>query len=861
MPSLVPEYEYDVFISYRQNDNRSGWVTQFVNHLRSELSATIKDQVNIYFDENPHDGLLDTHHVDKSLEGKLKCILFIPVLSRTYCDPKCFAWNHEFLAFNKLIDQDAIGPHVKLPNGNVTARVLPVQIHDLDTRDQRLYESSTKGALRSIDFTFRSQGVNRPLLPDDPRTENSNRFVYRDQINKLANAISEIILSLILEPESAPVSVNEKPKHNPAQTTQGLKPARWFFEELRRRNVPRAGIVYVVFVLLLQQILTRVIPGYESLAPVLGLFVAVGFMMALVLAWLFELGPDGWIRTTSPASASNPYKPSQKKPFTSSWVIIGLVTLLAIQYYYYQNQYLDHQAQANNDKSIAVLPFENRSDNKNDSYLSDGFTDDIINRLYLLGELRVISRASSQTYKGSSKSIKTIADELKVSTILTGSVQRVGDILKITVQLQNGTSDELIWGDIFQRTSTDLLSVQAEIARQVANVLKIKLDELVQARLNKKPTENSTAYEYFLKGRSLFNYNNPDSTDQAIAQYKMAIALDPNYALAYSGLGDAYGQLHARFARGVQWIDSGIVAGSKAVKLDSTSSDAYKALALAYNYARQYDTAFALLKKAVEKNPYNAQAISNLGTSYFFKLEYGEALRLHKRAAGLNPRNATPFQLVGWIYRLLGDLPEAESWLTTSINIDGRFWDTYRELAFAYCSEGKNSEALKLIPKMFESVNRDTRPLENAARIAHFAGDTQLAKSLFQESIKKNVSYQSDPNTLSAIGLGQIFLEEGNKVEAEIYLTHALELNLNEIKKGSPDDDPPFNVAAIYAIQGKRAESLQWLQNAIEKKWIDYAQVEYGPYFVKFRADSEFQLKLSGVRIKVAAIREAALSH
>ena len=859
MPSLVPEYEYDVFISYRQNDNRSGWVAQFVNHLRSELSATIKNQVNIYFDENPHDGLLDTHHVDKSLEGKLKCILFIPVLSRTYCDHKCFAWNHEFLAFNKLIEQDAIGPHVKLPNGNVTSRVLPVQIHDLDARDQRLYETSTGGALRSIDFTFRSQGVNRPLLPDDPRAENLNRFVYRDQINKLANAISEIILSLTLEPESASVSTNEKPRHNVAARPPGLSPTAWFFQELRRRNVARAGIVYVVFALLLQQVITRFVPDFDRYLILFGSLIVIGFVMALVLAWLFELGPDGWIRTTSPASVSNPYQPSRKKPFTNSWIIVGLAGLLIAQYYYYQSR--NSVSAPSNDKSIAVLPFENRSDNKNDSYLSDGFTDDIINRLYLLGELRVISRASSQTYKGSSKSIKTIADELKVSTILTGSVQRVGDILKITVQLQNGTSDELIWGDIFQRTSTDLLSVQAEIARQVANVLKIKLDELVQARLNKKPTENSTAYEYFLKGRSLFNYNNPDSTDQAIEQYKMAIALDPNYALAYSGLGDAYGQLHARFARGVQWIDSSIAAGSKAVRLDSTSSDAYKALALAYNYARQYDTAFALLEKAVEKNPYNAQAISNLGTSYFFKLEYGEALRLHKRAAGLNPRNATPFQLVGWIYRLLGDLPEAESWLTTSINIDGRFWDTYRELAFAYCSQGKNSEALKLIPKMFESVNRDTRPLENAARIAHFAGDTQLAKSLFQESIKKNVSYESDPNTLSAIGLGQIFLEEGNKVEAEIYLTHALELNLNEIKKGSPDDDPPFNVSAIYAIQGKRAESLQWLQNAIEKKWIDYAQVEYGPYFVKFRADSEFQQKLSGVRIKVAAIREAALSH
>lgn len=100
MPSLMPNYEYDIFISYRHNDNRSGWVTEFVNALQEELAATIKDPLNIYFDKNPHDGLLETHHVDKSLEGKLKCLIFIPIISQTYCDPKSFAWQHEFVAFN-----------------------------------------------------------------------------------------------------------------------------------------------------------------------------------------------------------------------------------------------------------------------------------------------------------------------------------------------------------------------------------------------------------------------------------------------------------------------------------------------------------------------------------------------------------------------------------------------------------------------------------------------------------------------------------------------------------------------------------------------------------------------------------------
>ena len=118
MPSLLPGYEYDIFISYRHNDNRSGWVTEFVKALQEELATTIKEPVSVYFDSNPHDGLLETHNVDKSLEGKLKCLIFIPILSQTYCDPKSFAWQHEICVFNKLA-KDQFGRDIKLSNGNV----------------------------------------------------------------------------------------------------------------------------------------------------------------------------------------------------------------------------------------------------------------------------------------------------------------------------------------------------------------------------------------------------------------------------------------------------------------------------------------------------------------------------------------------------------------------------------------------------------------------------------------------------------------------------------------------------------------------------------------------------------------------
>lgn len=139
MASILPGYEYDIFISYRHNDNRSGWVTEFVKNLQEELATTIKDPVSVYYDSNPHDGLLETHNVDKSLEGKLKCLIFIPILSHTYCDPKSFAWNNEFLVFCRLAKADPLGLDVRLINKNVASRILPVQIHDLDEKNKRLF--------------------------------------------------------------------------------------------------------------------------------------------------------------------------------------------------------------------------------------------------------------------------------------------------------------------------------------------------------------------------------------------------------------------------------------------------------------------------------------------------------------------------------------------------------------------------------------------------------------------------------------------------------------------------------------------------------------------------------------------------
>ncbi|MBW6501490.1 MAG: hypothetical protein K0B05_08870 [Bacteroidales bacterium] len=216
MASLIPGYEYDIFISYRQKDNKyDGWVTEFVNNLRKELEATFKEEISVYLDINPQDGLLETHDVDASLKKKLKCLVFIPVISRTYCDPKSFAWEHEFKAFIEQAAKDQYGMKVNLPDGNVASRVLPVRIHELDSNDLLLCESALGGYLRGIEFIYKEPGVNRPLTAYDNEKTNINKTIYRNQINRVANAIRDVVSGLKEEPLKIPTKI--EPIASPAE--------------------------------------------------------------------------------------------------------------------------------------------------------------------------------------------------------------------------------------------------------------------------------------------------------------------------------------------------------------------------------------------------------------------------------------------------------------------------------------------------------------------------------------------------------------------------------------------------------------------------------------------------------------------
>ena len=583
MESIIEGFNYDVFISYRQKDNRyDGWVTTFVDNLRRELEATFKEDISIYFDENPHDGLLETHNVEKSLEDKLKCLVFIPIISQTYCDTKSFAWQHEFCAFNKIAKKDKFGLDIRLTGGNVANRILPVKINDLDQEDMVIIEDELGGPMRAIDFIYKEPGVNRPLTPDDDEKINLNKTRYRNQINKVANAVKEIIKGL----QYPGVRVHpERTKITEGET--GLRKGIW-----------------------------------------VKITAATSILAMLLIAW-FLLFPN----LTKRRSGISP--------------AIG--------------------------KTIAVIPFNNLSNDHDQDYFSEGLVEEIQDRICRIGDLKVISRTSSSKYKNTKLTSKEIAHEIGASAILEGTVQKNGNQIRITAQLIDAKSDTQLWSKIFDKDYADIFSIYSEVAQAIARELKAVITPETQQFIEKRSTANMSAYDAYLKGRYYWSKLTKEDLETAMQYFELAKEKDPEYALAYAGICDVWiGRQQMGIIMPAEAGLKGEAAAMRALELDSTQSEVYyslalmktwgkfdwkggeyafrKAIALNSNYAEAHayyshllnitgrqEEAMIQIQMALSLDPINPLIKSLYGVDLFFNKRYDEAVRIFQETLKMDP--------------------------------------------------------------------------------------------------------------------------------------------------------------------------------------------------------------------------------
>src|SRR5881396_4005972 len=353
-----------------------------------------------------------------------------------------------------------------------------------------------------------------------------------------------------------------------------------FFAELKRRNVYKVAIAYGVVAWLLIQVATQFFPFFEIpnwVVRLVVLVIIIGFPVALIIAWAFELTPEG-LKRTETADAEHSAGRSRKRTWIYVVIIAGAISIGLFFLGRYTNSKQNAGAELPG-KSIAVLPFDNLSRDPDNAYFAEGVQDEILTRLAKVADLKVISRTSTQKYKSAPDNLREIAKQLGVSNILEGSVQKVADQVRVSVQLINATNDAHLWAEIYDRKLTDIFKVESDIAKTIADTLRAKLTGSEEHAISLKPTADPAAYQLYLKGRFFWGRRSGDNIPKAIGYFKEAIAKDPNYALAYAGLADSYLLLSAFGAASPSdSLPQAKAAAKRALEIDDTSAEAHTSL-------------------------------------------------------------------------------------------------------------------------------------------------------------------------------------------------------------------------------------------------------------------------------------------
>jgi TolB-like protein/Tfp pilus assembly protein PilF len=785
MSSIIEGYSYDIFVSYRQKDNKhDGWVTEFVNELKGELEATFKEDISIYFDENPHDGLLETHSVEKSLEGKLKCLIFIPIISQTYCDTKSFAWQHEFCAFNKLSKEDQFGRDIRLTSGNVASRILSVKIHDLDPEDKELLENETGGVLRSIEFIYKSAGINRPLRANEDHPQgNLNKTYYRDQINKVANAIKEIITAI--------------KKHN---QPEGKVPKEVVKAKPKSQKNLKTKIIIASF-----------------------------FVIALMVLGYFFI----------------PKLSKSSKPV---------------------------------EKSIAVLPFINDSPDQENTYFINGIMEEVLNNLQKIKDFRVLSRISTEQFRGTPiPTIPEIARKLNVNYIVEGSGQKYGNKFVLRVQLIAADNEKHLWGKSYEKeiqTTSDQISIQSEIAQAIATELKATITPEEKQLIEKIPTTNLTAYDFYQRGKEEYSKYSLDNTNskalgKAEDLYHTALKYDSTFALAYLGLAVVYTDKHyAEEYYSTKFLDSSLILIDHALSFDDHLAEAYYYKALCYWELGRIGSVLRELDKALKYNPNYWEVYEFKVTLYswnYHDLDYIKAIENRQKAISLNHGRELPDLLrgLGGLFEgYSGFLKQANHYFKEAFKLDNDSASYYSSLANEEHDQGNFNEAIEYYMKSLAIDSTNIQVTFSLANAYAYSGK-------YKESLKYYVKYADwakATKNISATGchrVGYSFWINGYKNEAEYWFSEQKKYCETSIKNNrwyaTIGLATYYDLAGVNAFLGDKEKAYKNLKvfskiSICPIWWLTL--IKNDPLFNSIRSEPEFQEIINDLEAKYQAEHE-----
>jgi TolB-like protein/Flp pilus assembly protein TadD len=581
-----------------------------------------------------------------------------------------------------------------------------------------------------------------------------------------------------------------------------------FFSELKRRNVYKVAVAYAVVGWLIAQIATQIFPFLEIPNWVVRLvivLIAIGFPIALVIAWAFEATPEG-IKRTEVADAAREHSRGK------TWIYVVVVGAAISVGLFFVGRYTarnaaPRQSESATKKSIAVLPFANLSRDPDNAYFAAGIQDEIITSLSKIADLKVISCTSAQRFKSAPDDVPAIAKQLNVANILEGSVQRTADAVRVNVQLIRGDTDTHLWADTFDRNLTDVFQIESDIAKRIAEKLQAKLTGSEEHAIAVKPTADVEAHQLYLKGRYVWNRRTAGNLKKALNYFEQAAEKDPNYALAYVGIADTCGLFPVYGAGAPQEsLPKAKAAAEKALALDESLAEAHASMGLVhYCYFNGAESA-KQFQRAIQLNPNYATAHHWYGRLTLVMLgELDRAMVEVKRAYELDPVSSIIHSDLGGVNLAARRYDEAIQQLHGTVEMDPDFFWAHRWLGMAL----------------------------------ELKGDTQAAIAEYKKAFELN----DDPAGLAFIAHAQAAM--GRQDEARkrlIQLTDAAKLRYVQ----------PYAFALIHLALGDKKQTLDWLEQGVRDRGATYLQfIKTDAFFDPMRGDPRFEAivqKVSGTK-------------
>lgn len=556
-----------------------------------------------------------------------------------------------------------------------------------------------------------------------------------------------------------------------------------FFAELRRRNVYKVAVAYAVIAWLLIQAGSILFPTFEAPGWVMKVFVTVivtGFPIALVMAWAFEMTPEGIAPTDEAGEVPRPRG-------GAVWIYVVLIGgALSIALFFLGRYTASNSNSASSDrnKSIAVLPFVNLSAEKENEYLSDGITEDLCTALTQIKGLRVAARTSSFVFKGKTEDIRKIGEQLNVATVLEGSVSKAGNKLRIAVQLISVADGFHLWATNYDREMTDILEIRSDISKRVADALRLELGVEEKERLVRKPTENLEAYEFYLLGRHEINKFTEAGFIKSTEHFRNALARDPKFALASAGLAEAFNNLGFwNYLPPKEAFPAAKRAVEDALRLDPGAAEARTALGfIQYEYEWRFAEAEREFREAVRLNPGSsgvrfwfgeflivmgrfAEGVAeidaarqldplsvrvsfDLGANFFFQRQFDRAISQLEKTTTQDPHNSLAYDLLAQVLWKVGRDAEAYRAFQKVHQIEGSFAaDEIAAMETAFATGGLRSFVLKKAELM--EKRRDVDKYQSALRIAHnymIAGDHAKALHWLERAVEERATWLPELN-------------------------------------------------------------------------------------------------------------------